>query len=270
VSLTVLHHLVVYRRGATCVGVLSLYYAAPLSSVGRVLSTRDSSSLHAPLCAMNAINGALWFAYGLAVKDYFVAVPNGVGASFNAACVVLCVIFPPRERKDSGDSGDAEDISSGSAGGAAAAGVEWKLLRLQSIAGGRGMRARSGFFDLSQLRWRQGGAGSMLMRMMSSSRSLRSLTSQRGAAAAAAACAPATDAAAPPEAAAAAAKGAADASDSLASSSVETADCRVRGLETSGDVAGTGTAAAKGTAVDLEAPRADGSSGNDGSGGVGH
>jgi solute carrier family 50 protein (sugar transporter) len=61
--------------GATCVAVLGVYYVAPLSSVAKVISERDSSSLHWPLCTMNIINGMLWFAYGLALKDWFVCLP---------------------------------------------------------------------------------------------------------------------------------------------------------------------------------------------------
>jgi hypothetical protein len=33
---------------------------------------------------------ALWFAYGLAIKDYFIGFPNGIGAGLNVICVLLC------------------------------------------------------------------------------------------------------------------------------------------------------------------------------------
>lgn len=64
--------------GATAVAVLGVYYVAPLSSVAKVIAERDSSSLHWPLCTMNIINGMLWFAYGLALKDWFVCLPVSV------------------------------------------------------------------------------------------------------------------------------------------------------------------------------------------------
>ena len=60
--------------------VLGVYYVCPLSTVATVLKHRDSSSLHWPLCMMNVINGCLWFAYGLAVMDYFIFVPKCVAA----------------------------------------------------------------------------------------------------------------------------------------------------------------------------------------------
>lgn len=65
--------------GATSVAVLGVYYVAPLSSIAKVIAERDSSSLHWPLCTMNIINGMLWFAYGLALKDWFVCLPVSVG-----------------------------------------------------------------------------------------------------------------------------------------------------------------------------------------------
>ena len=69
-------HLVALCRGAAAVTVLGVYYVFPLSTVGKVLKERDSSSLYWPLSLMNVINGCLWFAYGLAIMDYFIFVPK--------------------------------------------------------------------------------------------------------------------------------------------------------------------------------------------------
>ncbi len=52
--------------------ILVTYYSSPLATLAKVLRQRNSSSLHWALCMMNTINGALWFAYGLAVKDWFI------------------------------------------------------------------------------------------------------------------------------------------------------------------------------------------------------
>ena len=76
--------------GSAAVGVLAIYYTAPLSTMAAVLRQRDSSSLNAPLSVMNVVNGCLWFAYGLAIRDYFIMLPNGVGAALNVVCVLLC------------------------------------------------------------------------------------------------------------------------------------------------------------------------------------
>lgn len=72
--------------GFTSNAILLIYYAAPLSTIFTVIKTRSSASLHLPLCIMNTINGVLWLIYGLALKDYFIWVPNGEqGASTNGA-----------------------------------------------------------------------------------------------------------------------------------------------------------------------------------------
>ena len=64
------------RRGSTAVAVLGVYYVLPLSTVATVLKDRDSSSLYWPLSLMNVINGCLWFAYGLAITDFFILLPK--------------------------------------------------------------------------------------------------------------------------------------------------------------------------------------------------
>ncbi|KAI8476873.1 MAG: sugar efflux transporter for intercellular exchange-domain-containing protein [Monoraphidium minutum] len=142
--------------GSTAVGVLALYYTAPLTTVYKVVRMRDSASLNGPLCTMNVINGALWFAYGLAIRDYFIAMPNGVGAAFNVICIVLCLLFP--KKRSAGAA--LRDLPAAAAAGPA-------LLRLQSAnftpapldqTGGGGARKAGGFFDLSQFRWRTGNS----------------------------------------------------------------------------------------------------------------
>lgn len=51
--------------GCTAVAILAIYYVAPLTSLVKVMSQRDSSSLYWPLCLTNLTNGLLWFVYGL-------------------------------------------------------------------------------------------------------------------------------------------------------------------------------------------------------------
>lgn len=50
--------------GCVTVGVLLVFYAAPLSSVAEVLRARSSAALNEPLAAMAVLNGGLWSAYG--------------------------------------------------------------------------------------------------------------------------------------------------------------------------------------------------------------
>lgn len=49
--------------------ILLMYYAAPLSTMYRVIKSRSSATLNAPLVIMQFVNGSLWFGYGMAIHD---------------------------------------------------------------------------------------------------------------------------------------------------------------------------------------------------------
>ena len=73
---------------------LTFFYAAPLSTIYTVLREKDSSSIHVPTMLTNTLNGLFWTAYGIAVFNLFIAIPNGLGAFFGGVQIFLCVIFP--------------------------------------------------------------------------------------------------------------------------------------------------------------------------------
>jgi solute carrier family 50 (sugar transporter) len=73
---------------------LVFFYAAPLSTIWQVVSTQSCRSIHVPTMITNTLNGAFWCAYGVAVKDLFIAVPNALGAILGVLQIVLCIIFP--------------------------------------------------------------------------------------------------------------------------------------------------------------------------------
>ena len=75
---------------------LVFFYGAPLSTIMTVSKTRDSSSIHVPTMVTNTLNGFFWTCYGIAVFDLFIAIPNGIGALFGFAQMILCMIFPRR------------------------------------------------------------------------------------------------------------------------------------------------------------------------------
>ena len=80
-----------------------MFYVAPLTTLAQVVRTRDSSSLHPPLCVMNLINGTTWGSYGyFAISDPYLAAPNGIGALLGIVQCMLCVCLPrvaERERR---------------------------------------------------------------------------------------------------------------------------------------------------------------------------
>lgn len=71
------------------------YYASPLSTIYKVMKTRDATSLHTPMIIANMMNGSMWTCYGfLAVHDALLWVPNFVGIIFAAFQLVLISLFP--------------------------------------------------------------------------------------------------------------------------------------------------------------------------------
>ena len=73
---------------------LVFFYGAPLSTISTVIKTRSSASIHIWTMITNTANGLFWGAYGLAVLDPFIFVPNGVGAGLGVIQIFLCVTFP--------------------------------------------------------------------------------------------------------------------------------------------------------------------------------
>jgi len=83
------------------VGVLAnvnnlFFYAAPLTTIVSVFRTRNSVSIHRRTMIMNTANGTFWFAYGLAVSDIFLIIPNGIGTILGVFQIVLCILFPSK------------------------------------------------------------------------------------------------------------------------------------------------------------------------------
>lgn len=79
--------------GLTVNANLVVFYAAPLGAIRRVLATRQCD-LHGPTMVRNTANGVFWTAYGVAVLDWYVAVPNGLGALLGGVQMALWVVFP--------------------------------------------------------------------------------------------------------------------------------------------------------------------------------
>jgi uncharacterized protein with PQ loop repeat len=89
---------------------LTIFYCAPLSTISTVLSQCDSSSIHIPTMIANTVNASFWTAYGVAIGDFSIVVPNGLGSFFGLIQIVLCV-FIPRKSVDLG-----MDVSGGGNG----------------------------------------------------------------------------------------------------------------------------------------------------------
>ena len=73
--------------------LLLLYYAAPLSTLAKVVRQKSSASINVPLSFMSVVNGGLWSSYGLAVSDVYIWVPNVIGVVLSSVQLALCGLF---------------------------------------------------------------------------------------------------------------------------------------------------------------------------------
>ena len=83
--------------GVTTNLCLVFFYGAPLSSIAIILRTRNTATLHVPTMVTNTASSVFWGIYGLAVMDFFVMVPNLLGACLGFAQIALYMIYPRQE-----------------------------------------------------------------------------------------------------------------------------------------------------------------------------
>ncbi len=88
---------------------LLFFYGAPLSTIYTVLQTRSTASIHFWTMATNTANGAFWTAYGLALLDPIILVPNGIGVVLGLIQVVLYVVFPNKKQSDNDEDNESEN-----------------------------------------------------------------------------------------------------------------------------------------------------------------
>jgi solute carrier family 50 protein (sugar transporter) len=83
---------------------LIFFYAAPLSTIATVIRTKNSASIHFWTMAMNTANAFFWCVYSLAIQDFYILIPNGLGFLFGLIQVALYQCFPRSEVIESSDS----------------------------------------------------------------------------------------------------------------------------------------------------------------------
>jgi hypothetical protein len=77
--------------------LLVIFYAGPLSTIRTVMCrVKHTASIHIPTMITNTLNGVFWAAYGYAVADPFISVPNSLGAGLGLVQVLLYLLYPRR------------------------------------------------------------------------------------------------------------------------------------------------------------------------------
>jgi solute carrier family 50 protein (sugar transporter) len=89
---------------------LVVFYGAPLSTILHVVSTRNSASIHRRTMIMSLFNSFFWLAYGIALMDIIILLPNACGFALGIVQLLLCTIFSDKVEDDSHDDGAEENL----------------------------------------------------------------------------------------------------------------------------------------------------------------
>eukprot|EP01113_Clastostelium_recurvatum_P050001 TRINITY_DN9370_c0_g1_i3.p1 TRINITY_DN9370_c0_g1~~TRINITY_DN9370_c0_g1_i3.p1 ORF type:complete len:237 (-),score=29.13 TRINITY_DN9370_c0_g1_i3:4-714(-) len=71
------HHLVL---GIVANVISLLFFAAPLSTMSKIIKTRNTASLSFPLAVTSLVGALFWMTFGLGVQDPFIWAPNFMGS----------------------------------------------------------------------------------------------------------------------------------------------------------------------------------------------
>ncbi|KAF8728628.1 hypothetical protein HU200_017896 [Digitaria exilis] len=96
--------------GVLCAALTIGMYAAPLGAMRTVIKTRSVEYMPFSLSFFLFLNGSVWSAYSVLVKDLYIGIPNAIGFVLGTAQLVLYMAYrkaEPASRKD-GDSEEEE------------------------------------------------------------------------------------------------------------------------------------------------------------------
>lgn len=96
--------------GSTVLIFNILYYASPLSTIVKVIKTKNSSSMSASLILVNLLNAIMWTIYGSAISDVNILVPNCLGIVLATMQLLVMVKY---RHKDASTSASVDEMLSG-------------------------------------------------------------------------------------------------------------------------------------------------------------
>lgn len=75
-------------------GLVFVVFSSPLTTLGKVITTRNSASINRPFGIIMVLNCATWTVYAAFIHDMYLLVPNVFGLALGIVQVLLMVIFP--------------------------------------------------------------------------------------------------------------------------------------------------------------------------------
>lgn len=79
--------------GVFCAALTLGMYASPLSVMRTVIRMRSVEFMPFSLSFFLFLNGSVWSAYAVLVKDFYIGVPNSIGVALGSAQLILYVIY---------------------------------------------------------------------------------------------------------------------------------------------------------------------------------
>lgn len=76
---------------------ISFFYGAPLSTIFKVMKTRDSSSIHRYTMLLNTGCALFFMLFGIGVQNNYLIVPNGIGVALGVTQAFLRTVIPNKD-----------------------------------------------------------------------------------------------------------------------------------------------------------------------------
>eukprot|EP00301_Raphidiophrys_heterophryoidea_P027301 c9592_g1_i1.p1 GENE.c9592_g1_i1~~c9592_g1_i1.p1 ORF type:complete len:278 (+),score=68.91 c9592_g1_i1:378-1211(+) len=120
--------------GLACVVINAMLYAAPLSILRLVISSKSSHYLSISIAFGTLWCSGTWFAYALCVSDINIVIPNGLGVGLGVIQIVFWFVYRPKTATATATvtTSKAALVSPSSTSQFAESGVDAKILKAYS------------------------------------------------------------------------------------------------------------------------------------------
>ncbi|KAG2625396.1 bidirectional sugar transporter SWEET5-like [Panicum virgatum] len=105
--------------GSICIFFGTIMYAAPLTVMKRVITTKSVEYMPFTLSLVSFLNGICWTTYALIRFDIFITIPNGLGTLLGLAQLILYFCYygsTPSKPSGDGNSGMELPVTAGDEG----------------------------------------------------------------------------------------------------------------------------------------------------------